>query len=117
MMTGSLIPGSPYALVDSVNWWTALLTGTIGNVVAVIAIAWLGFMMFEGHLQIRGGIRVVIGCFILFGAPLIAAGLMSASHGVQAMPVPPPAPAPTPIATPKKPPSFDPYAGASVPNQ
>ena len=76
-------------------------------------------LMLSGRLELRRGITVVLGCFILFGASGIAAALtglagenarpsgLFASDAIQLSsqlqsPVTPPA-------------AYDPYAGASVP--
>jgi len=69
--------------------------------------------MLQGRLAVREGGRIIIGCFILFGAPLIAQGIMATIRGEDrtgSQPVAPP-----PVAIPTSPPQFDPYAGASVP--
>lgn len=100
-------------LVAAANWLAALLTGSLGSTIAVLAIAWAGLSMLQGRLAVREGARIVIGCFILFGAPLIAQGLMATIQGERrAEPQPVAAP---PVAVPASPPQFDPYAGASVP--
>ena len=39
---------------------------------AVIAVAFLGLMMIAGRLPFRRGISVVLGCFLLLGAPVVA---------------------------------------------
>ena len=92
-----------------------MLIGSVGTSLAVIAVAWVGFEALNGRTSLRRALQVVLGAFILFGAPQIVnsfAGLArSSSGGVSAeVPATPPAPAP------KVPLPFDPYAGASVPN-
>ena len=104
------------ALVDAIQWLVGLLTGSLGTAIAVIAIATIGFAMLQGRLPICDGIRVIIGCFIFFGAPVIAAGLMVATQGGPAARRVPDVALPASVPTPTKP-AFDPYAGASVPNQ
>jgi len=47
----------------------------------VIAVAMVGFMMLTGRMNWRFGATVIIGCFILFGAGTIVAGIQSASAG------------------------------------
>jgi hypothetical protein len=39
-------------------------------------VAVTGFNMLRGYISTRDGVRVILGCFILFGAPMIARGLM-----------------------------------------
>jgi type IV secretion system protein VirB2 len=64
-------------LVSAVNWLQGTLLGTIATVAAVIAVAAVGFMMLTGRINWRYGITVVLGCFILFGAASIVAGIHS----------------------------------------
>jgi type IV secretory pathway VirB2 component (pilin) len=68
-------PGS--AITSAASWITDLLFGPLAIAVAVIAVAWVGFAMLSGRIEIRRGLAVVIGCFILFGARGIADGLRS----------------------------------------
>ena len=42
--------------------------------------AMVGFMMLTGRMNWRFGATVIIGCFILFGAGTIVAGIQSAAH-------------------------------------
>lgn len=102
-------------------WVQNILLGTIATAVAVIAVATVGLLMLAGRIDIRRGATVVAGCFILFGAPSIAAGLRSALAASQDAIAPPlPASAPPPTPPPPAPPPvsrapYDPYAGAAVP--
>jgi type IV secretion system protein VirB2 len=70
-------PAGSGVLVSAVNWLQGTLLGTIATVAAVIAIAAVGFMMLTGRINWRYGITVVLGCFILFGAASIVAGIHS----------------------------------------
>jgi hypothetical protein len=82
-------------------------------------------MMLTGRVDLRRGVSVVIGCFILFGASSIVAGFRSyATAPDQFAPIPttpPPMLAATvPLRQPidaagKSPALVDPYAGAAVP--
>jgi type IV secretion system protein VirB2 len=49
--------------------------------VAVIAVAVVGFMMLTGRINWRHGAVVILGCFVLFGAASIVAGIRSAALG------------------------------------
>jgi len=47
-----------------------------------IAIAAVGFLMLTGRINWRHGAIVIVGCFILFGAASIVAGIRSAATGM-----------------------------------
>ncbi len=68
-------PQGSGVLVSAVNWLSGTLLGTIATVVAVIAVAAVGFMMLTGRINWRYGATVILGCFILFGASSIVAGI------------------------------------------
>ena len=55
------------------------LLGTVATVIAVMAVASIGFMMLTGRMNWRFGATVIIGVFILFGATTIVAGIQSAA--------------------------------------
>lgn len=75
-------PEGSGVLVNAVNWLQGTLLGTVATTVAVIAIAAVGFMMLTGRINWRHGAIVVVGCFILFGAASIVAGIQSAATGM-----------------------------------
>jgi len=64
-------------LVSAVNWLQGTLMGTVATVAAVIAVATVGFMMLTGRINWRYGLTVILGCFVLFGASSIVAGIHS----------------------------------------
>ena len=66
-------------MVAAVHWIQGTLLGTVATVVAVIAVAVVGFMMLTGRMNWRYGATVILGCFILFGAASIVAGIQSAA--------------------------------------
>ena len=70
-------PAGSGVLVSAVQWLQGTLLGTIATVVAVIAVAAVGFMMLTGRINWRYGATVILGCFILFGAASIVAGIQS----------------------------------------
>lgn len=111
-------PPSPGVLRPAAVWIEGILTGTLASVLGVIAVAALGFALLAGRIDLRRGLTVLVGCFILFGAPAIAAGLRSLA-GATSREDSASASSPmvqTPIApAPPSPNYFDPYAGASVP--
>ncbi len=70
-------PSGSGVLVSAVEWLQGTLLGTIATVVAVIAVAAVGFLMLTGRINWRYGATVILGCFILFGAASIVAGIQS----------------------------------------
>lgn len=70
-------PSGSGVLVSAVAWLQGTLLGTIATVAAVIAVATVGFMMLTGRINWRYGVTVILGCFILFGASSIVAGIHS----------------------------------------
>lgn len=102
---------------NAVAWLEGTLLHTVAITVAIIAVATVGLLMLTGRLDIRRGVAVVVGCFILFGAPAIVAGLQSNMSDRQA-PITFEAAVPSTLSPPpviKQRPAYDPYAGASVP--
>lgn len=103
------------ALSAAADWISDAVFGSVAAALCVIAIAFVGLMLMAGRLAVRDALRAAFGCFVLLGAPAIAAGLQGAAEQVSppALPhertvnVPPPV-APLPQAT------YDPYAGASL---
>ncbi len=111
-------PAGTTALVAAVTWLQATLLGTVATTVAVIAMASVGLGMLSGRVDLRRGITVITGCFVLFGATGIVAGIratMGDPDSVSYAPPPLTAP-PTAPAAPQRPSTYDPYAGASVPS-
>lgn len=74
-------PAGSGVIIDAVNWLQGTLLGTVATVVAVIAVAAVGFMMLTGRINWRHGAVVILGCFILFGAASIVAGIRTAAGG------------------------------------
>ncbi|THD38420.1 MAG: hypothetical protein E7773_00730 [Sphingomonas sp.] len=109
-------PDGSSALVAAVTWLQGTLLGTVATTVAVVAVAAVGFLMLGGRMDWRRGATVIVGCFVLFGATSIVAGLQGGvGDGIEAPTIPISAiapstvrPSPTPTA------AYDPYAGASV---
>lgn len=93
-----------------------MLLGQVGTTIAILAMAGVGLAMLQGRMAVRQGTLVVLGCFILFGAPMIAQALAGLARGANDPPPIAIAAPPAPIAIPTPPPpNPDPYAGASVP--
>jgi type IV secretion system protein VirB2 len=70
-------PAGSGVVVGAVQWLQGTLLGTLATVVAVIAVAVVGLMMLTGRINWRHGATVIVGCFILFGAASIVAGIQS----------------------------------------
>jgi type IV secretory pathway VirB2 component (pilin) len=113
-----LEPSTTSPIARSAGWIESVATGSLASVIAVIAVAIVGMMMLSGRLEVRRGITVVAGCFLVFGANVIARGIIGGiGHGVAETSI---AAEPAPSAlvdAPRPPPQpYDPYAGASVPH-
>jgi type IV secretory pathway VirB2 component (pilin) len=108
-------PAQP--ILGSASEWTqGVLGGSLATSLCVIAVAILGLLLLSGRLRARRGVEVVLGCFLLLGAGLLASQLQKLAGTTddedagseqiiipQAPQTPPPAPA-----------NYDPYAGASL---
>lgn len=106
--------GTP--MLESARWIERVLLGEIALGVCVIAVAIIGALMLAGRLPLLDGARIVIGCFVLLGAPVIAAAFVDDRGELNVASTPPP-PITVPIEStrPDLPPAnFDPYAGASL---
>ena len=73
------IPPGSGPIVAALAWLQGTLLGNVATAVAVMAVAAVGFMMLTGRMNWRFGATVIIGCFILFGAASIVAGIQSAA--------------------------------------
>ena len=76
-------PAGSGVIVSAVNWLQGTLLGTVATVAAVIAVASVGFLMLTGRINWRHGATVILGCFILFGAASIVAGIQTAATAGQ----------------------------------
>jgi type IV secretory pathway VirB2 component (pilin) len=76
---GQVNPQGSGPIVAALMWLQGTLLGNVATAVAVIAVAMVGFMMLTGRMNWRFGATVIIGCFILFGAGTIVAGIQSAA--------------------------------------
>ena len=74
-------PAGSGVIINAANWLQGTLLGTVATVAAVIAVAAVGFMMLTGRMNWRHGAIVILGCFVLFGAASIVAGIRSAATG------------------------------------
>lgn len=60
-------------LGEAAGWIGQTLFGTLAVTFCVLAVAIVGFTMLSGRMPVRRAVEVVIGSFILLGAPAIAA--------------------------------------------
>ena len=103
------------AVVAAANWLAGTLFGPVGLALCVVAVAMVGFMMLNGRLTVFHALRVLVGCFVLLGAPTIAISFLG--FGEDAGVRPPEIDfTPTVPSPPRNPPpaNYDPYAGASL---
>jgi type IV secretory pathway VirB2 component (pilin) len=75
-------PAGSSPLVAALNWVQGTLLGNLATTAAVIAVAAVGFLMLTGRMDWRRGLTVVIGCFVIFGAVSIVAGIRSLASGL-----------------------------------
>lgn len=112
-------PPAERLIAEGMMWVQSVALGSTATTLAVLAIAAIGLQMLSGRLELRRGIMVVLGCFILFGAGSIAAAItgLTATDAQQSkllaadsgqLTNQSQSPIPLPVA-------YDPYAGASVP--
>lgn len=103
-------------IAAGVQWVQGAALGSTATAIAVLAVAAVGLLMLSGRLELRRGITVVPGCFILFGAAGIAGVLTGGNDTPQSQIL---ASDSSPLAQQMQnspaPAPYDPYAGASVP--
>ncbi|MBB4150199.1 TrbC/VirB2 family protein [Sphingobium scionense] len=103
-------------IVEAVQWGERLLLGSVGTSVMIMAVAILGLFALRGCMDRSFAVRVLLGCFIIIGAPMIAAGIMTTAasgSGQVNAPTQEVEVSPPPLRAPER---FDPYGGASVPS-
>lgn len=77
-----LDPAGSNVILNAVTWLEGTLLGNVATALAVIAVGATGLMMLTGRIDWRRGATVILGCFIVFGAAAIVAGIRSLSSGV-----------------------------------
>jgi len=75
-------PAGSSALTAALEWVQGTLLGNLATSAAVIAVAVVGFLMLTGRMDWRRGLTVVVGCFIVFGAVSIVAGIRTLASGL-----------------------------------
>jgi type IV secretion system protein VirB2 len=76
-------PAGSGPINGALEWIQGTLLGNLATTAAVIAVAVVGFLMLTGRIEWRRGLTVVIGCFIIFGAAAIVAGIRSVASGIR----------------------------------
>lgn len=82
LMQAAVDPAGSGPIVEAVRWIQGTVMGTVATVAAIVAVAAVGFMMLTGRMNWRYGAVVILGCFILFGAASIVAGIQQATDGI-----------------------------------
>lgn len=105
-------------LAEAASWLPETLGGSVATFLCVLAVAWLGIGMMGGRLAIRNMTRVVVGCFVLFSAPILAEAFHALAQSSEAVA---PDVSTVGISEPNiprdaRPSAYDPYAGASLRN-
>ncbi|MBD7922388.1 TrbC/VirB2 family protein [Xanthomonas sp. CFBP 8703] len=72
-------PAGSGPILSALEWIQGTLLGNAATAVAVIAVAVVGLMMLSGRIHWRLGATVILGCFVLFGATTIVAGIRAAA--------------------------------------
>ncbi len=79
--SGNLDPAGSNVVLTAVTWLQGTLLGNVATALAVIAVGATGLMMLTGRIDWRRGATVIIGCFIVFGAAAIVAGIRTVAAG------------------------------------
>lgn len=111
-------PTGGNSIAEGVAWIQGAALGTSVTAIAIISVAAIGLSMLAGRLELRRGITVVLGCFILFGAGGIAAAItgLTSARTEQTLAFHTADPLASQLRHAEPPPArYDPYAGASVP--
>ncbi len=76
-----LDPAGSNVILNGVTWLQGTLLGNVATALAVIAVGATGLLMLTGRIDWRRGATVILGCFIVFGAAAIVAGIRSVAGG------------------------------------
>lgn len=76
-----LDPAGSNPIFSAVSWLQGTLLGNVATALAVIAVGATGLMMLTGRIDWKRGATVILGCFIVFGAAAIVAGIRSVAAG------------------------------------
>lgn len=76
-----LDPAGSNVILNAVTWLEGTLLGNVATALAVIAVGATGLLMLTGRIDWRRGATVIVGCFIVFGAAAIVAGIRQIAQG------------------------------------
>jgi len=107
-------PAAQPVIAQSQSWIEATLFGNVAIALCMLAVALVGFLALTGRLPIRRGLFVIVGCFVVLGAPVLALGIGSAMQDEAPAPAPPIAEGEREPRGDLLPADYDPYAGASL---
>ena len=74
-------PAGSSPINAALEWVQGTMLGNLATTAAVIAVAAVGFLMLTGRIDWKRGLTVVIGCFVIFGAAAIVAGIRAVAGG------------------------------------
>ena len=80
--SANFAPQGSGPILSAVIWLQGTLLGNVATALAVIAVGATGLLMLTGRIDWRRGATVILGCFIVFGAAAIVAGIQSAAGGM-----------------------------------
>jgi type IV secretion system protein VirB2 len=66
--------GGDAPIMQSVQWIERVMLGDVALGLCVIAVAVVGAVMLGGRLPVKEGLRIVVGLFVVLGAPVIGGG-------------------------------------------
>ncbi len=76
-----LDPAGSNVILNAATWLQGTLLGNVATALAVIAVGATGLLMLTGRIDWRRGATVILGCFVVFGAAAIVAGIRSVAAG------------------------------------
>jgi type IV secretion system protein VirB2 len=79
--SAELDPAGSNVILSAVTWLQGTLLGNVATALAVIAVGATGLLMLTGRIDWRRGATVILGCFVVFGAAAIVAGIRSVAGG------------------------------------
>lgn len=107
--------GGDAPMLQSAQWIERVVLGDVALGLCAIAVAVVGAAMLGGRLPVREGMRIVLGVFVVLGAPVIAGGFAGGFSETVDLSPPQPAKVDGGGVRPDLPPAdYDPYAGASL---